>query len=349
MRRAVRTSLAFVVSVAAITALAVVAGPEEARADVQHVIGRGHTIDAIAHRYHVSVKAIMEANGLKDTKHLKPGDTLIIPGVSPKGNGRGANGASSAHGGHPAAGGPHGQQAAPAHGSAQAAPPPPAPAHGGHAQADEHPKHMDVVHAVRLGEEFQIRVKDRRGKIPSPALRSFEKMMRSGNAQHAVDPRLVALVGVVSNHFGGRKIEVVSGYRPFASSQYTPHSNHNFGKALDFRVVGIPNEQLRDFCKTLRNVGCGYYPNSTFVHLDVRESNAYWVDYSRPGEPPRYDRPNASADEGTSDVPDVVTAEPRDTGASIPAAPAEPRPAQTAPAPTAPAPAATGAEVRPAP
>jgi uncharacterized protein YcbK (DUF882 family) len=168
------------------------------------------------------------------------------------------------------------------------------------------PKQPDVVHVARFGEETAIRVKDHRGKIPPPALKQFEKMMRSGQATHDVDPRLVALVGIVSNHFGGRKIEVVSGFRPFSSTQYTAHSNHNSGRALDFRIEGVPNEVLRDFCKTLRDVGVGYYPNSTFVHLDVRDTPAYWVDYSRPGEPPRYDRVNANADESSSDVPDVT-------------------------------------------
>jgi hypothetical protein len=59
---------------------------------------------------------------------------------------------------------------------------------------------------------------------------------------------------------------------------------------------------LRDYCRTLKNVGVGYYPNSTFVHLDVRTTPAFWIDYSKPGEPPRYNAPNVEADEGTSDV-----------------------------------------------
>src|SRR5579864_3370141 len=55
-----------------------------ARADVTHVVQRGHTIEAIAHRYHVTEKAILDANHLKDAKHLKPGQTLVIPGVEGK-------------------------------------------------------------------------------------------------------------------------------------------------------------------------------------------------------------------------------------------------------------------------
>ncbi len=131
----------------------------------------------------------------------------------------------------------------------------------------------------------------------------MEKMLRfPTGASHPIDARLIALLGVVSNHFGSRKIEVVSGFRPYTPTQYTPHSNHNHGKAVDFHVIGVPNEQVRDFCKTLKNTGCGYYPNSTFVHMDVRDASAFWIDYSKPGEPPRYNAANVDADEGTSDV-----------------------------------------------
>jgi uncharacterized protein YcbK (DUF882 family) len=165
-----------------------------------------------------------------------------------------------------------------------------------------------VIHMMRPAggatvEDVHIRLKDGQGHIPSASLRAFERMMRQGTSTHPPDPRLVALVGIVSDHFGGRPLQVVSGYRAYTPTQYTPHSNHNYGKALDFRIQGIANETLRDFCLTLRNVGCGYYPNSTFVHLDVRETKASWIDRSRPGEPPLYDKPGVTADEGTSDVP----------------------------------------------
>ena len=35
----------------------------------------------------------------------------------------------------------------------------------------------------------------------------------------------------------------------------------------------------------MKKVGVGYYPNSSFVHLDVRKDrSAFWIDYSGPGE-----------------------------------------------------------------
>jgi uncharacterized protein YcbK (DUF882 family) len=291
-----------------------------AAADVQHVVARGHTIEAIAHRYHVTVKAIVDANHLKDARHLKIGETLIIPGVSaPK----------------PLTA--HGTVAAPGKGA--------------------HPvtyamraKTPGVVHATRLAtnEDFTIRVSSRRGHVAPAALKGFERMMRSTSGlTHPPDPRLIALVGQVANHFGSRKLEVISGFRPYSPTQYTAHSNHNIGHALDFRVVGVPNEVLRDYCKTLHNVGVGYYPNSTFVHLDVRDTNATWIDYSRAGEPPRYNTPGVDADEGTSDVSEgVVTPEsavpggaplaplpPVTSPASAEAAVAPPAPAAAAPVP----------------
>jgi len=255
------------------------AGAGEARADVTHVIARGHTLDAIARRYHVTVKAIMETNHLRDPRHLKVGDTLTIPGVQ------------GAHTGAPSA----------AKGKAPQKPPT-------YAMRARTP---GVIHAARLAtsEDFSVRVSDRRGHVSPTATKVFERMLRSaGNQTHPIEPRLMALVALVSDHFGSRKLEVISGFRPYTSTQHTAHSNHNIGHAIDFRVVGVPNEVLRDYCRTLRNVGVGYYPNSTFVHLDARPGPAYWVDYSKPGEPPRYDKPNADADEGTSDVSDEVKA-----------------------------------------
>lgn len=273
-----------------------------ANADVQHTIGRGHTLESIANRYHVTVKAIMEANHLKDAKHLRIGDTLIIPGV------KDTSGVASK-----AKSGEH--EAKDKEKKAED--------HDGHAHKGDKTAHLGtttgrettnfamkpktpgVIHVSRIAtnETFDINTGDKKGRVSPVALKSFEKMMRSPNGMaHPIEPRLVALLGVVSNHFGSRKIEVISGFRPYTPTQYNPHSNHMHGKAVDFRVVGVPNETLRDFCRTLKDTGCGYYPNSVFVHMDVREKSAFWIDYSKPGEPPRYNSPDTGADEGTSDV-----------------------------------------------
>jgi uncharacterized protein YcbK (DUF882 family) len=245
-----------------------------ASADVQHVVARGHTVESIAHRYHVTVQSIVDANHLKDPKHLKIGETLTIPGVQPPADKSKAKK------------GPDGKPIKPVTYAMR-------------------PKTPDVVHVTRLAtsEDYTLHVNARRGKISPTVAKTSEQMMRSmGGLTHPIEPRLVHLLAAVSNHFGSRKVEIISGFRPYSPLQHTAHSNHNIGKAVDFRVVGVPNEVVRDYCRSLRDVGCGYYPNSTFVHMDVRDKSSFWIDYSRPGEPPRYNAPNLDADEGTSDV-----------------------------------------------
>ena len=99
-----------------------------------------------------------------------------------------------------------------------------------------------------------------------------------------MNERLLMLMAQVSDHFGGRPLRVVSGFR---TTSWVEESKHPLGRACDFVVLGVPNKVLRDYLRSLDSVGVGYYPNSTFVHMDVREKTTYWVDYAGPGEPPR--------------------------------------------------------------
>jgi len=156
-----------------------------------------------------------------------------------------------------------------------------------------------VVKLVRGSESLEVRVLDKKQRLVPATLPQFARFLRSkSGADHPIDARLVTLVATVSDHFGGREVNVVSGFRPYSPSQYSRHSNHNEGRAIDFSIKGIANETVRDYCRTLHNVGVGYYPNSLFVHLDVRESNAYWVDYAAPGQAPRYRAPDGTMDDG---------------------------------------------------
>lgn len=338
-----------------------------ASADVQHTVGRGHTIAAIANRYHVSEKAIIDANHLKNVKALRVGDVLTIPTKDKPGESKAkkaddahdkkplaANAADDKHGKHDKHDKHDGDKDAKHDKDGKHDKLGGTTAHAGKPSAREttnfamKPKTPGVVHVKRIAhnEEIDIHVgESKKGRISPTTLKAMEKMMRApGGMAHPIDARLVTLLGIVSNHFGSRKIEVVSGFRPYTPTQYTQHSNHNHGKAIDFRVVGVPNEAVRDFCRTLKNTGCGYYPNSVFVHMDVREQSAFWIDYSKPGEAPRYNAPNVDADEGTSDVHSGPSA----TDNTAPAEPTNnaPQPSENgseAPA-TAPAPAPSKSE-----
>jgi hypothetical protein len=105
-----------------------------------------------------------------------------------------------------------------------------------------------------------------------------------------VDERLALRLQAVADRFAKAgtpvKLSVVSGYRPTSVG-----SMHASGRAVDFRLEGVANEEVVAFCKTLTDTGCGYYPNSSFVHLDVRDAgkgHVSWIDASGPGEAPRY-------------------------------------------------------------
>lgn len=228
--------------------LTVVLGTQPARGDVTYLAEKGDTLLSIARRHHVSLRAVAQANHLKETAQPSIGQALVIPG----------------HDRSPA-------------------------------RVAERAAERGTIHAERAGEKVRIRVRDSSGHISDNALKAFQNLMRQGAASFPVDPRLLALVSVVSDHFGGRTLEVVSGYRTYTPTQFTPHSNHNLGRALDFKIDGVKNEDVWAYCRTFRNAGCGYYPNSGFVHLDVREAKASWIDRSLPGDPPQYDAPEALA------------------------------------------------------
>ena len=101
-----------------------------------------------------------------------------------------------------------------------------------------------------------------------------------------LDEGLATRIAAIAKQFPGAAISLVSGYRPSSRG-----SLHQAGRAVDFHLSGVPNEKVVAFCRTLPDTGCGYYPNSSFVHVDVRDKgqgSATWIDASGPGEAPHY-------------------------------------------------------------
>jgi uncharacterized protein YcbK (DUF882 family) len=246
--------------------------------ETTYVVKDGDTLSAIAYRHNVSVESLRLLNGLAPERSIRVGKTLRLPAPEERGEGRGGGPASL---GKEASGAASGKSVRPG-----------------------------VVRLVRGQEALQTRVLDRRRRLVPNTLSEVTRFLRfPDGSTHTIDPRLVTLLGMLSDHFGGRDIIVVSGFRPFSPRQFTPHSNHNVGRAIDFAVRGVPNEVVRDFCRQFRKVGVGYYPNSSFVHLDVRDANAFWIDYAGAGQAPRYHRPESKdeADEGAGEVEGVAT------------------------------------------
>ena len=155
-----------------------------------------------------------------------------------------------------------------------------------------------VLYHVNRKETLRLRLQDDKGRPVRGVRQSVDRFLRCHytNRRHSIDPRLIKLIYETGKHYPGRRIEVVSGYRHPKVAK-NPRSPHMKGLACDMRVVGVKNTELRDFFRSrFQKVGVGYYPNSSFVHLDVRRGgSAFWIDYSGPGENALYSQ-NAAED-----------------------------------------------------
>jgi LysM repeat protein len=266
-----RRAAGFVLLCAATFAGSAVAQTDEAGRTI-HTVYDGQTLGRIARRYHVTVEDLCHVNGIRYGSRIHPGQVLVIPDgnedLLPKAR----------------------------------------TGHGKERWQDyvEHPHRRGVVTLLTPNAKWRGLVVTRRGKVLPRAQEAIEKMLASWRTGtiHDIDPRLIKLVVRVSDTFGGRPIRVVSGYREYS---YFEESKHKVGHAFDFSIPGVPNAVVRDYLRTLPNVGVGYYPNSTHVHLDVREASAYWVDEAGPGEPPRFQNRGGTTTP-TADTPDTAEA-----------------------------------------
>ena len=150
-----------------------------------------------------------------------------------------------------------------------------------------------TVYHVNFARAISLRLYDEQGRMQAREVRRIEELLRCHHTglRHRLHPRLLGLIYRIARHYPARRVEIVAGYRApsVARQKGAPRSNHMLGRAIDLRIPGVPNEQLRDYLRRFERVGLGYYPNSTFVHLDVRDDRSvYWVDWSGPGERPRY-------------------------------------------------------------
>lgn len=148
------------------------------------------------------------------------------------------------------------------------------------------PKVIELFH-VNSKETLRLRFVDDRGKPIRGVQKRADHFFRCHHTKTTsrMNARLLRLLFDIGRHWPGQRLEVVSGYRNPKVAK-NPRSPHMKGLATDFRVVGVANTDLRDYLRrAFKGVGVGYYPNSSFVHLDVRRgASAFWIDYSGPGE-----------------------------------------------------------------
>ena len=157
---------------------------------------------------------------------------------------------------------------------------------------------------------------DCKGEPSSQALSELSTLAQpptpGGEPVSQLNPGLLVRLQRIAEHFPDHEIDVVSGIRPGARSG----SRHRSGDALDIHVDGVEDFAVAELARGFAGTGVGFYPNSTFVHIDVRDEAFSWVDRSRPGEKPEYAvwpeaKPAAAADSG----PDAVSGSDSASGA----------------------------------
>ena len=283
-----------------------------AHAQRKHTVQQGQTLGAIAKRYRVSPTNLAAANRLKKTSNLRVGQVLRIP---PKGvvyvypgqtltgiaqlNKVTVKALSAANRLKPGATLRVGQRLV-------------LPGYSANAKASK-ARNTILNGLVTLErpasqETLRVRLFNSAGKPDAKARARVARFLRDRDNDEATRPhtRLLRMLAYVADHFNGRTIVVVSAYRSEKNGN-NGSSRHSSGEAIDIRVDGVPNEVLRDYCLTLSKVGVGYYPRSSFVHVDIRSKAVYWVDWSRPGEPPLYLPPGETPEKYDAGVSTAVS------------------------------------------
>jgi uncharacterized protein YcbK (DUF882 family) len=134
------------------------------------------------------------------------------------------------------------------------------------------------VESVNTGEQAEVVLDLSTGESEEHAYRKLRHLMRCQRtgAETPIDPRLIELLHAIAVRTKA-KILLVSGFRaPMFSSAAL--SFHTRGMAADIRIPGMTALMVRDLVLSMGVKGVGYYPVSQFVHVDVRDQKAYWVD-----------------------------------------------------------------------
>ncbi|HYO95177.1 MAG TPA: DUF882 domain-containing protein [Polyangiaceae bacterium] len=97
-----------------------------------------------------------------------------------------------------------------------------------------------------------------------------------------LDRRTLQLVYRAAYHFGVKEVQVVSAYRRRGRRREGLHAQ---GRAIDFKLPGVPAATLAAYLRKLPRVGVGVYthPKTQYVHLDDRVTSYHWLDASPPG------------------------------------------------------------------
>ncbi len=135
------------------------------------------------------------------------------------------------------------------------------------------------------GERYRVRVFDTEGRMRPEAVREISWALRArrGDRARTIEPRLITMLYMVGQHYDA-ELQIISGYR-IRGAGASRGSRHGSAHACDFDIRGEGTRSLARYLDaTFARAGVGYYPNSGFAHLDVRDPSYYWIDRSGSGQ-----------------------------------------------------------------
>jgi len=135
------------------------------------------------------------------------------------------------------------------------------------------------LYNLHLKEGVSVQYRRADGSYDPGAVAQIVRLLRCRETQetHDIPLALLDLLDQIQDHFGGKTVQVISGYRsPVLNEQLrktghkvAKYSLHMEGRAIDIRIPGVATRILRDYSLSLAKGGVGFYPENQFVHVDV--------------------------------------------------------------------------------
>ncbi|MGR6833914.1 YcbK family protein [uncultured Aliivibrio sp.] len=137
-----------------------------------------------------------------------------------------------------------------------------------------------ALNNLHTGEELQTEYFNGRG-YQNTELAKLNHLCRDfrRNESIAMDTGLFDQLSAIQKVIGcDTQVQIISGYRSPATNEMlrgkshggvAKKSMHMLGKAMDFRLEGVPLDEVRKAALSLKAGGVGYYPGSNFVHIDT--------------------------------------------------------------------------------
>jgi len=141
------------------------------------------------------------------------------------------------------------------------------------------------LYNLHLDESLEVRYRKKNGTYILKALDQIDKVLRCRMThQHEKIPvELIELVDEIQEHFDIPQVHIISGYRSPKLNQHlksigrkvATRSLHLRGEAMDIRLPGVKTLEVRNYAKSLKKGGVGFYPGNQFVHVDIGRVR-YW-------------------------------------------------------------------------